>query len=113
IWSQDSLRPLPSNRRGQHDIVLSNPPWGANLPGWSDDEVHSHFPSCGSEKDSYAIFTIRSHELLRPGGILAFVMPNSWLTTAGYEPFRRWLLDTFDILEIINVWKVFIDVNHD
>jgi hypothetical protein len=69
--------------------------------------------SCGEEKDSYAIFAIRGHELLKPGGVLAYVMPNSWLTTAGYEPFRRWMLDSFDILEIINVWKVFEDVNHD
>jgi type I restriction-modification system DNA methylase subunit len=113
IWSQDSLREFEGGKPTTFDIVLSNPPWGAELPGWDAESLVVRFPNCGEEKDSYAIFTIRGYELLKFGGILAYVMPNSWLTTAGYEPFRRWLLDSFDILEIVNVWKVFEDVNHD
>lgn len=112
IWSQDSLRDLPSGV-GTFDVVLSNPPWGAELAGWTDPEVLARFPACGAEKDSYALFTIRGAEMLKPGGILAYVLPNSWLTVASYQAFRTWLLDTFDVLELVNVWKIFEDVNHD
>ena len=56
---------------------------------------------------------IRAHELLRPGGVLSFILPNSWLTVGGYAPFRAWLLEHFEVLEIVNVWKIFADVNHD
>jgi SAM-dependent methyltransferase len=110
IWSQDTLRPI---QRRDFDLVVSNPPWGAELTGWSDGEIQKRFPQCGQEKDSYAVFVIRAAELLRPGGVLAYVMPNSWLTVAGYEAFRRFVLETFDVLEIVNVWKIFDDVNHD
>ena len=60
-----------------------------------------------------AIFIIRAWEMLRPGGIMAFIVPNSWLTVEGYEAFRRWILTHFDIMEVTNVWKIFSDVNYD
>lgn len=110
IRTGDSLR---DGDNSGFDVVVGNPPWGADIDGWSENELVLRFPACGEEKDSYAIFVIRAWELLKPGGILAFVLPNSWLTVLGYESFRAWLLKHFDILEVTNVWKVFSDVNHD
>jgi len=110
IATADSLR---LNDEQTYDLVVGNPPWGADLNGWTDAQLLARFPNCGEEKDSYAIFVIRAWEMLKSGGILAFILPNSWLTVAGYEGFRNWLLRHFDILEITNVWKIFSDVNHD
>lgn len=109
ITCADSLRP----HRGTYDLVVSNPPWGAELPGWSDDEIRERFSACGEEKDSFALFVLRGYEMLKPGGVLSYIIPNSWLTVDGYAPFREWLLAHFEILEIVNVWKIFRDVNHD
>lgn len=110
ITEGDSLR---AEEASTYDVVVGNPPWGAKLEGWSDDEIQSRFPDAGEEKDSYAIFTIRSWELLRPNGMLGIIIPNSWLTTDGYAAFRAWLLRGFEILDVTNTWKVFRDVNHD
>jgi SAM-dependent methyltransferase len=110
IRTGDSLR---AGDVASFDVVVGNPPWGADIDGWTEDELLRRFPFCGEEKDSYAIFVMRAWELLKPGGILAFVLPNSWLTVLGYESFRSWLLKHFDIIEVNNVWKVFADVNHD
>lgn len=96
-----------------YDIVIGNPPWGAELHGWTEDEVRKRFPDSGSERDSYAVFCIRAWEMLKPGGILAYIIPNSWLTVRGYANFRQWLSQSFEILEVTNVWKIFRDVNHD
>ena len=96
-----------------YDIVVSNPPWGGDLPNWTTDEIKERFPTCGEEKDTYAIFVIRAYEMLKENGILAFILPNSWLTVDGYSSFRKWLLEVFSIIEIIHVWKIFEDVNHD
>lgn len=110
IEQGDSLR---SSSRGIYDVVIGNPPWGAALQGWQVGELASRFPSAGSEVDSYALFTIRSWEMLKSNGVLAFIVPNSWLTVSGYSSFREWFLQSFEIVEITNVWKVFADVNHD
>jgi type I restriction-modification system DNA methylase subunit len=104
---------LKGTTLGVYDVVMGNPPWGADLDGWIEEELVNRFPNCGEEKDSYAIFVIRAWEMLRPGGVLGFILPNSWLTVNGYSSFRGWLLKNFDIVEITNVWKIFKDVNHD
>jgi hypothetical protein len=110
ITSADSLR---EGDEKTYDLVVSNPPWGAELSGWSEDEVRKRFPPSGEERDTYALFMIRGYEKLKPGGVLAYIIPNSWLTVDAYAPLRKWLLAHFEILEIVNVWKIFRDVNHD
>ncbi|WP_313573736.1 Eco57I restriction-modification methylase domain-containing protein [Brevundimonas sp.] len=96
-----------------YDVIVGNPPWGAELEGWSPQAVEERFPQGGEEKDSYALFVIRAWEMLRPGGMLAFIIPNSWLTVDGYTAFRAWLLRHFEVLEVTSTWKIFKDVNHD
>lgn len=96
-----------------YDVVVGNPPWGAELEGWSAQMLDERFPDSGEERDSYALFIIRAWEMLRRDGILAFIIPNSWLTVDGYKSFRAWMLRHFEILEVTNTWKIFSDVNHD
>lgn len=110
VRAADTLR---DDTLQQYDLVIGNPPWGSELDGWTDDELLRRFPDCGDEKDSFAIFVIRSWEVLKPGGVLSFIIPNSWITVEGYAQFREWLLRHFELLEICNVWKIFADVNHD
>ncbi|ULX52723.1 hypothetical protein A9P79_11780 [Cupriavidus taiwanensis] len=110
ITAGDTLRSIDE---GSYDVIVGNPPWGAELEGWTREELSERFPQAGSEQDSYAIFVMRAWELLRPNGILAFIIPNSWLTVGGYAQFRAWLLASFEVLEVTNVWKIFPDVNHD
>lgn len=52
ITASDTLR---DNSLSQYDIVIGNPPWGAELEGWSNSDLTIRFPECGEEKDSYAV----------------------------------------------------------
>lgn len=110
ITTGDTLR---AQDEAYYDVVIGNPPWGAELDGWTEEQIRARFPESGSERDTYALFCIRAWEMLTPGGILAYIIPNSWLTVRGYAGFRRWLVEAFEIIEITNVWKIFRDVNHD
>jgi hypothetical protein len=111
LRTADALR--ETSFADRFDIVVSNPPWGADAPGWTNSELEARFPFSGSEKDTYAFFMQRIHEILEEKGVVAVVLPNSWLTVRGAEDFRKWLLSSFHIIEIVNVWKIFSDVNHD
>lgn len=110
ITTGDTLR---THDDAAYHIVVGNPPWGADLQDWTSSELMERFPDAGAEQDSYALFVIRAWEMLRPGGVLAFIVPNSWLTVSGYTRFRAWMLERFEILEVTSVWKIFADVNHD
>ena len=113
---KSTIRTVNSLRQGEvgsYDVVIGNPPWGADLEGWTKEELARRFPDIGNERDSFAVFIKRADEFLKPNGILAYVLPNSWLTVSGYSSFRRWLLLNFEIIEIVNIWKIFDDVNLD
>jgi predicted RNA methylase len=112
----NTIRCCDSLRQGaeeSYDVVIGNPPWGAELPGWTNEQLLQRFPAVGQERDSYAAFIMRSYELLRDNGVCVMIIPNSWLTVTGYAEFRRWLLEHFEVIEVVNVWKIFDDVNHD
>lgn len=58
----DSLR---ADDAEAYDVVVGNPPWGAELEGWSDQMLEERFPDSGEERDSYALFIIRAWEMLK------------------------------------------------
>ena len=47
----------------------------------------------GQNSDLYIYFYARAHELLRPGGVAAFISSNKWLRAGYGEALRRHLLD--------------------
>ena len=89
---------------GGFDLVIGNPPWirlhripllmrdrlrrefrvfreAAWLPGAKAARAGSGF---GSQVDAASLFVERSHQLLRPGGVLAMLVPSKlWRALAG------------------------------
>ena len=85
----DSL--LPS---GTFHAVLGNPPW-VHSKRLAPDERRRHrqrFASAGRQYDLFGCFVERGVELLRPDGVLAFVVPSRLLMNPAYEAVRRMLL---------------------
>ncbi len=78
-------------RLGSYDVVISDPPWGASLSGRSRDDFElADTRAAGS---SEILFIERALQLLRPGGRMAIVVPDSILSAPLYLPVRRWLLE--------------------
>jgi hypothetical protein len=57
--------------------------------------------SLGGRAGLYAYFLIHSLGFLREGGRLGFVVPNGWLDVAYGEALKRFLLDHFRVLAVI------------
>lgn len=55
----------------------------------------------GGRAGLYAYFLIHSHGFLREGGRLGFVAPNGWLDVAYGDGLKRFLLDHFRIVAVI------------
>jgi len=85
------------NARGGFDCVLGNPPYGLSrneqLDPLENEALKRIFDKFRSGKiNKYLAFMARGYQLLRKGGELSFVVPNSWLGIESGSALRRFLL---------------------
>jgi len=80
---------------GGFDIVVANPPYvRMELIKPQKPTLRKRFPHVHAERaDLYVYFYARAHELLRPGGVAAFISSNKWLRAGYGESLRQHLLD--------------------
>lgn len=86
------------------DVVIGNPPY-VMLQNLEAREVFEYatvkFRSSRYKIDTYQLFIEQSVKLLKEGGLLGFITPNSYLKNIHSEPLRKFLLDNTIIREIL------------
>lgn len=88
-----------SNFGGIYDKIIANPPYGA----WQDFEKRSVLKKMYSDlyaKESYALFLYRCIELLKEGGILSFIIPDTFLNLHMHKAIRKHILTKTKIIEL-------------
>ncbi len=96
---------------GKVDLILTNPPFGARIPG---DFVKLHgtksmpylsqFATSKNTLDSEILFIERNLELLRPGGRMLIVVPDGVISARGIAAtLRQALSSTIEIRAIIDL----------
>jgi len=103
---------------GGFDVVIGNPPWGAKI-----DKTHITYLSekytrwgiSSALNDTYFVFYAFSLDrILKVGGYLGFISPNTWKLIDNAKLFRKVLLDEFEIYQMIqHLNKVFEDATVD
>lgn len=90
----DTLLPLP-DLEGQCECVVGNPPFieGRGLSVAKLAQLRRRFRcAAGGKINLFAVFVERGLELLKEGGVLAFVLPATFLRNARYRGLREVLL---------------------
>lgn len=102
---------------GGFDIIVANPPYvRMELIKPQKPILRKRFPHVHAERaDLYVYFYARAHELLREGGVSAFISSNRWLRSGYGEALRRLLLDAqaFHSVMDFGELKVFEGANTD
>ena len=82
-------------QRGGFDIIVANPPYvRMELIKPQKPVLRKRFPLVHAERaDLYIYFYARAQELLRSGGVAAFISSNKWLRSGYGESLRQHLLD--------------------
>jgi hypothetical protein len=91
------------------DVVIGNPPYGAKF---SEAEKYSLLRLLRHQDyqlDSYLLFIERSFELLSPGGIVDFIIPNPWLTNLKLKKIRRFVFTEKSVQEIVHYSRKVFD----
>ena len=96
---------------GGFDVVIGNPPYGAELFGkeWLKNKFKK---TAFGNIDSYKFFVQRSIELLKDYCLLGFILPDSYLEKEYFSDMRNMIVENFK--EIFNIKlgnDIFDDVN--
>ena len=103
--------------QGGFDVVIGNPPY-VMLQNLETREVFDYalakFSSAKYKLDTYQLFTEQSMKLLKNGGLLGFITPNTFLKNIHSEPLRKFILENAIINEILLFnYSVFAEASVD
>lgn len=114
-WPTDSSNNVTENiRLGKFDIVITNPPFGSKIP-IDDPHILEQFELARFESESGTrstsmppeqLFVERCLQLLKPGGRLAIVLPDSILSNPGLGSIRRWILKRARVIASVDLPQV-------
>lgn len=85
---------------GNFDKVIGNPPYGA----WQDYDKRIDLKKLYKGfyvKETYTLFLLRCVSLLKEGGILSFIIPDTFMNLHMHNKLREFLLLNTKILEIL------------
>lgn len=93
------------------DAVIANPPWSSEKIYERADLTSAGFSLISGQYDSYVLFMELAFNILRDGGLMAFIIPDS-LFDAQNENLRKFLLEKTQIKVIARLGeKIFEEVN--
>ena len=87
---------------GKFDIVVSNPPFSVDLDTQTQREVKNTF-LFGDKKNSENLFIERYYQLLKEGGRLGVVLPESVFDTTENKYIRLFLFKYFNIKAVVSL----------
>lgn len=93
------------------DFIIGNPPYVTLKKGRDYDPNESSYSLVANGSVNAASLVIsRSFDLLRKGGIMAFVLPKTILRVSSYSKLRQFILDNSKVLHIVDLGKYFSEV---
>jgi hypothetical protein len=99
------------NVREGFDIVIGNPPYGADISAPHKVILKERFERILERlRNSYLYFVGAGFDDLKPDGIMCFILPNEFLFQIYMTKARRYFLDNAQFLFAVNVGESVFDV---
>ena len=85
---------------GGFDAVIGNPPYGVPFTRKESIYLSGHYSVAQNFPDSYCFFMVKGLKLVRDGGFLSLIVPNTFCDLESCNDFRLWLLKNFSTDQI-------------
>jgi len=109
-WSRDFPHlNEPKFKNGRYTVVLTNPPFGQNLKVSAEDARLSQLDLAKAATGEYQdleiglLFLQRAHQLLRVGGRVGIVLPETYFFSSNYAFVFEWMKKRFRPVVVANV----------
>lgn len=116
IYCADSLLDLnesilldKKNSLSEFDCIATNPPWGSHFKKDELKNLRFYYPEITSG-ESFSYFLIKSLRMLKDGGVLSFVLPESMLNVKIHSDIRKYIFMNYNISRIEEKKKIFRNV---
>ncbi len=89
---------------GGFDVIIGNPPY-VRIQTLPKDQVgffNKNYISATGNYDIYALFVERGLQLLKPGGILGFILPHKFFQAAYGQGLRKLIAEKNALMEVVN-----------
>jgi len=94
LYNEDFLK---FKSAGDYDLVIGNPPYFVCKKG---DIPHEYSEYIHGRPNIFGVFILRSISLTRSGGIIALIIPKSFLNSLYYSKIRNYIKQTCSIIKI-------------
>jgi adenine-specific DNA-methyltransferase len=91
------------------DIVIGNPPYGGKIDKAEKEYYLKVYKHQDYQLDTYLLFIERGLNLLKDGYVVAFIVPNTWLTNLKLKKFRKYIIESNTIHNITHYHKNVFD----
>jgi len=105
IFIQDGLLPFKSydaKMEGRFDVIVTNPPFSVDLDNETKKDLQQEF-IFGGKKNSENLFVERWQQLLKPGGRLGAVLPESVFDTTENKYIRLFIYKHFRVKAVVSL----------
>jgi hypothetical protein len=89
---------------GGFDVIIGNPPY-VRIQTLPKDHVgffNENYVSATGNYDIYALFVERGLQLLKPGGILGFILPHKFFQAVYGQGLRKLISEQKALMEVVN-----------
>lgn len=96
-------------RDGRFSVVVTNPPFGKNLKVSANDlrlsgsEIAKRGGTTYSDLEIGLVFLERAYQLLRPGGRIGIVLPETYFFSSNYAFVREWIRPRLRPVVVANI----------
>jgi type I restriction-modification system DNA methylase subunit len=109
-WEEEFPRIM---ERGGFDVIVGNPPYGIVFDMTMKQYLEERFETFRRNNDTFVAFVQRALQLLRPGGLFGFIIPNTFLTGPYFDGLKHHILDIAKVERVVDfsTCQVFADPN--
>lgn len=93
-----------------YDLIIGNPPYFVMKKKDVDKMYYDYFEG---RPNIFILFIIKSLQLLKPNGILSFILPKNFLNCLYYDKTRKYIKDHFQILHISECMDDYLETQQE